>query len=108
MDAETIQKFGRIEGIQAILYGRVWDQNANLWGSLGQVKVSVNLAEVETGEILWSSGNVEGEGYIHWATAVTRFWRYPVLTFAVVAGLLIAILIVRFILKAIAHATRPL
>ncbi len=108
MDADTIQMFGRIEGVEAIMYGRKWDKVANLWGTMGQVKISVNLAEVETGEILWSSGNVEGEGYIHWASAVTRFWRYPVMTVAVVVSLLIVILVIRFLLKAIAHATRPL
>ncbi len=108
MDAETIQKFGRIEGVQAIMYGRIWDASPNLWGTFGHVKISVSLAEVETGEILWSSGPVEGEGYIHWASAATRFWRYPVMTVAVIIGLLVVLLVFRFILKGIAHATRPL
>jgi len=108
MDAETVQKFGRIQGVQAILYGRVWDKGANMWGTRGQAKISVRLAEVETGRILWSSDAVVGEAYIHWSDAVTRFWRYPLVTVAVVIGLIVLLVILRAGFKLIRHASRPL
>ncbi len=108
MAEKTVQKFGRIAGVQAILYGRMWDRETNMWSLRGRVKMSVHLAEVETGQILWSSGPVQAEAYIHWSDAITRFWQYPVLLIGVIVGLIIVLIILRKILKAITHASRPL
>ena len=108
MTEKTVQKFGRIAGVQAILYGRMWDRETNMWSLRGRVKMSVHLAEVETGQILWSSGPVEAEAYIHWSDALTRFWRYPVLLAGAIVGLIIVLVILRKIVKAIKHASRPL
>jgi len=108
MTPETVQKFGRIAGVQAIVYGRIWDRDTNMWSMRGRVKMSVYLAEVETGRILWSSGPIETEAYIHWSDAVTRFWQYPLLLIGAVVGLVVVLVILRKIVKAIAHANRPL
>ncbi len=108
MTPETVQKFGRIAGVQAILYGRMWDRETNMWSLRGRVKMSVHLAEVETGQILWSSGPVAAEAYIHWSDAITRFWQYPVLLAGAFVVLIIVLVILRKILRAITHASRPL
>ena len=108
MDPKTVQKFGQIQGVDAILYGRIWDRGVNLWSIRGHIKLSVNLADVETGQILWSSGPVEAEAYIHWSDALTKFWRYPLLIIGAVVGLIIVLLILRKITRAISHAMRPL
>ncbi len=100
MNPETVQKFGRIEGVDAILYGRIWDRGVNLWSILGRVKMSVHLAEVETGQIVWSSGPVEGFAYMHWSDAAVHFWRYPLLLLAVLLMLMILALVVRRLRKA--------
>jgi TolB-like protein len=108
MDAATIQKFGRIQGVSAILYGRIWDESVNMWSIRGRVKVSVHLAAVETGQIVWSSGPVEGDAYMHWSEAVSQFWRYPLVIVAALVAFLIAMAILRGIVRIIKHAMRPL
>lgn len=108
MDARTVQRFGKIQGVDAILFGVVWDRSVNLWSIRGHVKVTVHLADVETGQILWSSEAVEGESFIHWSDAIMQFWRYPLLLIGAVVLLVVVLVIVRKTLKAIRHATRPL
>jgi hypothetical protein len=104
MDPATVQKFGRIQGVDANLYGQLWDRNVNLWSIRGRAKVSLNLADVETGQILWSSGPVEGEAYMHWSDALTSFWRYPMF----LTGVLVLLVILLVIWRIIRRATRPL
>lgn len=87
MNPETIKKFGRIEGVDAILYGIVWDDTVSLWSIRGHVKMSLILADVETGQELWRSGPLEGEAYMHWSDAITQFWRYPLLLLGGIFGL---------------------
>jgi len=101
MNAETVQKFGRIEGVQAIVYGKVWNRWVNMWGLHARVKVSVNVSEVETGRHLCGIGPVEGEAYIHWSDALTHFWRYPLMAVIVLAALVVVALVVRAIKKAL-------
>lgn len=59
MDAATIQKFGRIPGVAALLYGSIREASVDADGN-GIVRLTLTLAEVETGRQLWS-GNVEGQ-----------------------------------------------
>jgi len=58
MDGESIQKFGRIQGVDSLLYGDI--REARMVDDQAVVRLALTLAEVETGQILWS-GNVEGE-----------------------------------------------
>ncbi|HUW33973.1 MAG TPA: hypothetical protein VM223_20380 [Planctomycetota bacterium] len=104
MDPATVQKFGKIAGVDAILYGRVWGSRINMWGLRAETKLTVTLADVETGQELWSSGPVTGEAYIHWSDALVQFWRYPLVLIGVIVGLAIIIAL----LRAIKHALRPL
>ena len=104
MAAETVQKFGRIEGVDAILYGRLWDRSVNMWSIRAHVKMSVHLAVVETGRIAWSSGPVEGEAFMHWSDAITQFWRFPLL----LLGAIVLLLVLLVILRMVKHAMRPL
>ena len=104
MNPATIQRFGKIEGVDAILYGRIWDRSVNLWSVLGRVRMSVHLADVETGQILCSSGTVDGEAYIHWSDAVTQFWRYPL----VLLAMLFVVAILGLFVRRIKRAYRPL
>lgn len=59
MDATTIQKFGRIKGVEALLYGSVREASVDARGN-GVVRLSLTLSEVETGRQLWS-GNITGQ-----------------------------------------------
>jgi hypothetical protein len=100
MDANSIQKFGHIQGVDAVLYGRVWRQDQDLQDNRGSVKLTVYLAHVETGELLWSSGPVQAQAYNDWTTMVERYWIYP----AIAIGALIVLMVLG---RAIKSATRP-
>lgn len=53
MDPATIQKFGRIQGVDAILYGRLKGVSYYLWNIFCVVEADLKLADVETGKLLW-------------------------------------------------------
>ena len=58
MDPLTVQQFGRIQGVEALLYGMIRDAEVTDDGE-GIARFSLNLSEVATGRQLWS-GNIEG------------------------------------------------
>jgi len=57
METSTIKSFGKIKGVDALLYGKI--QEAAVEGKNGIVRVTLTLANVETGQLLWS-GNITG------------------------------------------------
>lgn len=57
MDQSTIKQFGKIQGVDALLYGKL--QEATVEGTDGIVRVVMTLANVETGQLLWS-GSITG------------------------------------------------
>lgn len=59
MDPSTIQKFGNVKGVDAILYGSIREATAEQNGD-GLVRINLMLADVETGRQLWA-GMIEGE-----------------------------------------------
>ena len=79
MDASTVQRFGKIKGCDAVLYGTVREVARSLWGFRSSARLSLHIADVETGQIVWSSGPVEGEAFAHWSDVIVRFWNYPLL-----------------------------
>lgn len=58
MDQSTIKSFGKIKGVDALLYGKLLE--ATVEGDEGIVRVTLTLADVETGQLLWS-GNITGK-----------------------------------------------
>jgi len=58
MDQATLQKFGSIKGVDAVLYGTVREASSDFLGN-GTVRLALTLSDVETGQRLWS-GNVTG------------------------------------------------
>ena len=57
MDPATVQKFGRIQGVQGILMGRVVSETKNDRGDV-HVRITVQAFEVETGRLLWGQEQV--------------------------------------------------
>ena len=57
MDPATVQKFGRIQGVQGILTGRLVSVTKNDKGDV-HVRITVQAFEVETGRFLWGKENV--------------------------------------------------
>lgn len=58
MDQDTLQKFGTVKGVDALLYGSVREASVDYAGN-GIVRMALVLADVETGKRLWS-GNITG------------------------------------------------
>ncbi len=54
MDAETVQKFGRIQGVQGLIMGRVSSISKDEKGE-PVVRVTIQAFEVETGRQLWGN-----------------------------------------------------
>lgn len=102
MDAATIQHFGKIRGCDGILYGTVREVAENVQGMRGYVKLSLHIADVETGRIVWSSGPVEGEGYAHWTDVVGRVWGNTY--FWIGLGVIVVVIAALVILK---RASQP-
>jgi hypothetical protein len=106
MDAETVQKFGRIQGVQGLLMGRISSISTTEKGD-PVVRVTLQAFEVETGKQLW--GN-EAKGLVKVPTdpdpdaislkMVPGGW----VTVAAVGGGLVLLLL---ILKAVGKASRP-
>ena len=103
MKPETVQRFGELEGVDAIIYGDIWDHTTNLWGTRGHVKAIVNMGVVETGENIWTSGMQDAEALIHWSDAVARFWQFPMLVLA----LFFLLMILLIFLAKLRRAFRP-
>lgn len=58
MDSATLQKFGSVKGVDALLYGSVREASIDYAGN-GTVRLALVLSDVETGRRLWS-GNITG------------------------------------------------
>jgi hypothetical protein len=107
MSPETIQKFGKVEGVEAILYGKVWDKSFSDTGLRAHTRIGVRLAIVETGKEIWAT-TVEADDRAK-PVDIVEDNRREIL---IAVGALIAVILVLFILnrvrKAVSHASRPL
>jgi len=57
MDPATVQKFGRIQGVQGIIMGRVVSESKDDKGNV-HVRITIQAFEVETGRLLWGQEKV--------------------------------------------------
>jgi Peptidoglycan-synthase activator LpoB len=58
MNKATIKKFGKIEGVQALMIGKVLEAAVDD-DNVARFRVSLSLVEVETGRFIWG-GNITG------------------------------------------------
>ncbi len=109
MEASTIQKFGRITGVQGIIFSRL-DVTAGDHGSL-TVRVNMQAYEVETGRTLWGAEKkAEQAAKITPKTALEEakdtveasrpYWKKAAIGFAVLVVLL-------WIIAKVRRASRP-
>jgi len=107
MDPSTVQKFGRIQGVQALLMGRIGSISKDEDGN-PIVRVSVQAFEVETGKQLWGD---EIKGRINPDQAslhVDRLIRQvPGGLYTVAGGVVLLLFILIFLMRAISKAARP-
>ena len=57
MDPATVQKFGRIQGVQGIITGRIVSVSKDDKGSV-HVRITAQAFEVETGRLLWGKEKI--------------------------------------------------
>jgi hypothetical protein len=109
MDPATIQKFGRITGVQGIIFSRL-DVTT---GDLGAITVRVNMQayEVETGRALWGAekkavqaAKITPKTAIQEAKDVVEgsrpYWK-------IIAYSLLGLLIFLWLLAKVRRASRP-
>jgi len=107
---EAVDRLGQaptIEGVDAILFGTVREWSSSVWSTRALCRLSLHLANVETGEIVWSSGEVRGEAYPAWPDLIKRFWRYPLFVLVGLLALIILLVIIVRVRRAFRRAMRP-
>lgn len=106
MDPGTVQKFGRLQGVQGLITGRIsglskYDSNDV------KVRFTMQVFEVETGKLVWGEEKVAygkrndiGGFWSYWDNQKTK-WAV-----AIVCGLILLAIVVR-VIKTIGAAARP-
>ena len=108
MDAPTIQKFGRIQGVQGIITGKLVSVTKD--GDDTKVRVSLRAFEVETGRQLWGKETAE---IVHAnPTAMQQITRLTESPHAkvygwIALGAIVGLFILFRIVKAFGAAARP-
>lgn len=107
MDASSVQKFGRIQGVQALLMGRIGSVSKDEDGN-PVVRVSVQAFEVATGKQLWGD---EIKGSVNPNRASFHFDRIirqiPGGLYTVAGGAVFLLIILSLLMSAIGKAARP-
>jgi hypothetical protein len=105
MNPETVQRFGKIEGCDAIVYGNVRQRMVDKGKMSAQVNMTLHMADVETGKLIWSSGPVEDSVKVSWDQRMPMLIRHPILRWT---GGIVALVVVGFILmRFVARMARP-
>jgi len=105
MNPQTIQNFGKIEGCDAIVYGTIRQREANPWTFHAITRLTLHMADVETGQIVWSSKPVTSSVWLEWPEVFQLAIYHPVVW--VVGGLIILLIIWIAFKKLFRAATRP-
>lgn len=85
MDQDTIQKFGRIQGVEAFIYGTVKDVSVETLEVTA--KILLNLAVVETGQNAWGDSFEETVPINYDLIEVSKpYWKYIIYA---IAGLIV-------------------
>ena len=108
MDAATVQKFGRIQGVQGLLMGRISSISKNEDGE-PVVRVTVQAFEVETGKQVW--GN-EAKGLVEKPEDNSANPLEPLLAklpggWLTVGGIVLGVILLLVIVRMFAKAARP-
>lgn len=109
MPKEELQKFGKILGADALLYGKVRQRGLDESGIKGQASLTLYLGVVETGQVAGSgsgSAVVMIEAETFFLAMLSKPWFWPVVVIAVV-GFLVFILIWIPLRRKLALAAKP-
>ena len=107
MDPSTVQKFGRIQGVQGLIIPRINGVTKYRDDDV-KVRFSMQAFEVETGKLMWGEekiaygkrSNVEGGFWSSWDSDKTKW------TVIGVVGVIALLILIR-VIRAIGAAARP-
>lgn len=105
MNPSTVQRFGKIEGVDAIVYGTVRQRDIESWSFSAKVRMTLNMADVETGQVVWSSGPIVAKQWLEWPEILKTAVRHPVVWF--IAGIIILLIVLRTVKAIVVAGTRP-
>jgi hypothetical protein len=105
MNPQTVQGFGKIEGCDAIVYGTVRQREINPWTFQAIARMTLHMADVETGQIVWSSKPVTASVWLEWPETLQLAIRHPVVW--VIGGLIVLLIIWIAFKKLFRATTRP-
>lgn len=104
MNPQTVQSFGKIEGCDAIVYGTVRERKVDAGRFKAVVRMTLHLANVETGEILWSSKPITAAVWVDWLDMLRLGLRHPVVW--MVGGIIVLLIIWGAFKRLVRSATR--
>lgn len=106
MDQSTVQKFGRIKGVQALVFSRL--TGATKTDTEGvKVRLNVQIFEVETGQQLWGkeiTSTQDGDAIRLLSPNTMRNYGQIIITGGAVLG---GLLILFILMKMVSKASRP-
>lgn len=106
MDPATVQKFGRLQGVQGIVTGRVSSVNKYKSDDV-KVRFTMQVFEVETGKLVWGEEKIaygrrnDSGGF--WSYLGDEKIKYGLIGVAILVGLAVFVRVV----KAVGIAARP-
>ncbi len=105
MNPATVQSFGRIEGCDAIIYGTVRERQINPWKFQAVARMTLHMADVETGQIVWSSRPVRASVWLEWPEIYQHALYHQVVW--IVGAIFVVLLVWTAFKKLFRSATRP-
>ncbi|MBN2590032.1 MAG: hypothetical protein JXA96_09225 [Sedimentisphaerales bacterium] len=102
---ETMSNFAKSKGNNALLYGTVNECQILNRKYKAVVRMTLNIVNAETGQSLWSPGEIIGSARLDWQDAVRLAVGDPIVW--VIGGLLILVIIWRSFKKLFRSAMRP-
>lgn len=102
---ETMRNFAKEKGCSALLYGTVNECRVHERKYKAVVRMTLNMVNTETGESIWSPGEIIGKAWLDWQDAVRLAVSDPIVW--VLCGLIVLLIIWRTFKKLFRSAMRP-
>jgi len=102
---ETMCRFAKEKGCSALLYGTVNECQVRERKYKAVVRLTLNAVNAETGQSIWSPGEIVGQARLDWQDAVRLAVSDPIVW--VLGGLIVLLALWRAFKKLFRAATRP-
>jgi hypothetical protein len=106
MDSATVQKFGRIKGVQAVVFSQITGASRTETGGV-KLRLNVQAFEVETGRQLWGKEIVTIQEGTFAPVMIVSTWRDYWQWYLLVGGAVVGLILLVFLMRYVARASRP-